>query len=143
MPYREKVAWLSILAIVVAFAPYFTLAAIEGPPAPDTLPNFDLLWRYTVTAMVQLTILGIGHLLLRARSPEEAREPKDERDRDIERRSMVLAYYVLMFGAVAAGMVLPFVESGWSIVNATLLVVVGSEVVHYAAIVRGYRKSAA
>ncbi len=30
MPYREKTAWLSLLAMVVAFGPYFLIAAAHS-----------------------------------------------------------------------------------------------------------------
>ena len=142
MPYREKVAWLSLVAMVVTFGPYFVLSALHAPPA-GAGPDVDLLIRFTITAAAQVLIIAIGHVLLRRRSPEDAREPADERDRAIERRSMQLAYYVLIGGVVVVGVVMPFKDGGWAIVNAALLAIIVAELVHYGVAAWSYRRGAA
>src|SRR5271170_2678976 len=104
MPYREKTAWLSLIAMVVAFGPYFTIvASLHREP----LPNLRQLGLFAVAAIVQMLILGLGHLYLGRRSPEEARTPPDERDRAIIRRSISSAYYLLIAGMILVGCVMP------------------------------------
>lgn len=139
MPYREKVAWLSLLAMAVTYGPYFALTALAAPPE-DTLPNLEQLGRFAATAIAQMLILGAGRLMLRLRAPEDARAPVDERDRAIERRSMRTAYYVLIAGIINVGVILPFYASGWTIVNAALAAIVVAEVVNYGVTVRSYRR---
>lgn len=129
MSHRERVAWLSLLAIGVAFGPYFLLTGIH-PPEGGTMPNLAMLTRFGVVAAVQIVILGAGHLVLRLRSPEDARAPACERDRAIERRSPRLAHCVLIAGMMVVGVVMPFSESGWTIVNAAVAAIVASELVH-------------
>ena len=68
MPYREKTAWLSLLAMAVTFGPYFTLTAAR---ASEPLPNLRQLSFFAVTTIVQMLILGAGHLYLRRGSTEE------------------------------------------------------------------------
>ena len=138
MPHREKVAWLSLLALAVTYGPYFVLTALAPPDG--TMPDLDQLTRFAVTTVAQMLILGAGHLLIRLRAPEDARQPADERDRAIERRSRRIAYYVLIAGMVLAGVVMPFFASGWTIVNTALAAIVVAELVHYGATVRSYRR---
>ena len=75
MPHREKVAWLSLLAMAVAFVPYFTIMSIN-PPA-GSLPDLRSLGLLAGAFVTQSLILGAGHLLPRLRSHEEARMPAD------------------------------------------------------------------
>lgn len=139
MPYREKVAWLSLLAMAVTFVPYFAIVAsgrFDGQP----MPNLPLMACFAATTITQVAILGLGHLYLRFRAPEDARTPPDERDRAIMRRSMTTAYYVLMAGAIVVGCVMPFRHVGWTIVNGIVLSIVLAEVVHYGVVVMSYRR---
>ena len=139
MPYREKVAWLSLLAMAVTYGPYFALTTLQ--PLPEgAMPNLQQLGRFGATAVLQMLIRGAGPLLLRRRAPEDARVPADERDRAIERRSMRVAYYVLILGMINVGVILPFYASGWTIVNAALAAIVLAEVVHYGVAVRSYSR---
>ncbi len=141
MPYREKTAWLSLVAIIITFGPYFTIVAVRPVPG-DPMPNLHQLGLFAVTAIVQMLILGIGHLYLRRRSLPEARLPLDERDQAIVRRSISCAYYVLIAGMILVGCVMPFNSGGWSIINAALFMIIAAELVHYGVVVFSYRRQA-
>ena len=140
MPYREKTAWLSLIAMAVTFGPYFTIVALRS--LPEAVPNLRQLGLFALAAMVQMLILGAGHLYLRRGSPQDAQTPPDERDRAIKGRSISSAYYVLIAGMILVGCVMPFSSSGWSIINAALVMIVGAEVVHYGVVVLSYRRQA-
>lgn len=137
MPYREKTAWLSLIAMAVTFGPYFTIVASLHS---ESLPNLRQLGLFAVAAIAQMLILGLGHLYLGRRSPAEARTPPDERDRAIMSRSISSAYYLLIAGMILVGCVMPFNSSGWTIINAALFTIVAAEVVHYGVVVLGYRR---
>lgn len=139
MPYREKTAWLSLIAMALTFGPYFAIVALM-PSQGRTLPDLRQLAFYAVAAIAQAIILAAGRLWLRRRSPEDARMPADERDRAIMRRSINAAYYVLIAGTIVVGCVMPFSSSGWAIVNAAILTIVAAEVVHYTIVVVDYRR---
>src|SRR6202035_5357461 len=111
MPYREKTAWLSLAAIVIAFTPYFAIAA-ASPPRPG-LPNVHQLGLFATVVIAQAIILVIGHIYLAIRGPQEARTPPDERDRAIASRSISAAYYLLIAGMIVVGCVMPFTSGGW------------------------------
>ncbi len=137
MPYREKLAWLMLGAIVVSFTAYFAVAysgSIEG------LPNLRLLAVYAAAMMFQLLILGVGRLVIARTSGKESRAKPDERDRAIAHRAGHRAYFVMMTGLVFTGVYLPFTEVGWHIVHAALLTYVISEIVRYWVVLSAYRK---
>lgn len=138
-PYREKSAWLSIVAMVAAFTPYFAVTAASSQQSMQ-LPGLHQLVRFALTVGLQVAILILGHVYLRLSSGKDAVARPDERDREIERRAITWAYYVLITGMILAGVVLPFGARGWGIVNAALFAIVAAELVHYAAIAVSYRR---
>lgn len=138
MPYREKVAWLSLIAMAVTFGPYFTVMALAPPAEP--MPDLRTMAWFAGTAVTQVLILGLGHLVLRLKSPADARVPADERDRAIARRSISAAYYVLIVGMILVGIVMPFNKAGWQLINAAIMMIVLAEVVHYGVSVWSYRR---
>lgn len=141
MSYRERVAWLSLLTMLLTFGPYFTLVAIEFFPDAK-LPDFFQLFCYGVTAVSQACLLGLGHFWLRRRFAQEAKAPLDELDLQIKQRAMSIAYYVLMTGMIIVGVVMPFTEQGWKIVNSALFMIIVAEVVQQSMVVLGYRRVA-
>ena len=138
VPHRERVAWLSLIAMAVTFGPYFTLTVLWPPSAP--LPALPALLRFGVTTVAQLLILGGGRLWLRLRFPEDARAAADERDRAVTRRAQSVAYFVLIGGMIVVGIVMPFQSSGWKLVNSAIFMIVLAEVVHYGVAICGYRR---
>jgi hypothetical protein len=141
LAYREKIGWLSLIAMAVTFGPYFTLVAIHAIPDAG-LPNLRQLVLFGATAVLQVLILGAGHLYFRRSSPDDARMPPDERDRAIMQRSVSSAYYVLIAGMIMVGVMMPFNSKGWTIVNAALFMIIAAEVVHYGVVVASYRRQA-
>lgn len=142
MPYREKIAWLLLLAMLAAYVPYFTYVVLR-PPAPGLLPNLPQLGLLAIAATSHALIQGLGRLWFRLRAPEDARAPADERDLAIERRSTTAAYYVMMAGLILVGVVMPFTNTGWEIINAALFMIVLAEVVQSGLILWSYGRSRA
>jgi uncharacterized membrane protein len=142
MPFREKTAWLSLFAMLVTFGPYFSFVATSTLPS-QPMPNLRLLSWFAMTVITQVIILVAGNIYLAIRYRQEARLPLDERERDIMRRSVNFAYYVLIVGMILVGCVMPFTSGGWTIVNAALFMIVIAELVHYGMVVFSYRRQAA
>ena len=140
MSYREKIAWLSLIAMGVTYGPYFKLAE-RGLGSWEPLPHLRPLGLFALVSVVRMLILGAGYLYLRSGPPEE-HPPLDERDRSIEHRSINAAYYVLMAGMILVGCFMPFSSTGWTIVNAAIFWIVVAEVVHYGVVVASYRMQA-
>ncbi len=142
MSYREKIAWLSLAAMAVAYGPYFILAA-KGPSSWEPWPRLHPLGLFALVSIVRMLILGAGYLYFRLAFPREDRPPLDERDRAIEHRSISAAYYVLIAGMILVGCFMPFSSTGWTIVNAAIFWMVAAEVVHCSVAVASYRAQAA
>ncbi len=138
MPYREKVAWLSVLAMSLVFVPYFTWTELHPPT--DPLPNFQQLRLYALASTVWVILLGVGHFFLRRANENDARMALDERDLAIKYRARDYAYGVLMAGVIIVGCVMPFQSSGWEIVNTSIFMIVLAELVHDSVMIYFYRK---
>jgi hypothetical protein len=138
MPYREKVAWLSLLSMLLVFIPYFTWTSLH-PPGSE-IPNFRQMALYACASLSWAVMLGIGHLLLRRSSPGEAKLPMDERDIAIAHKARGYAYGVLIAGMILVGGVMPFTNGGWEIANTAFFMIVLAEGVFSALIIHAYRR---
>ena len=139
MPYREKLAWLSLVGMAVCYGPYFALT-YRSPLLEQPLPNLRLMALFAAAAGGNAVWVLLGRWLVRMTTPREERGVADERDRAIDRRANTVAYYVLIGLALYVGGVLPFTTAGWHIVNSMVASVVIAETVKDAMIVLGYRR---
>lgn len=140
MSFREKIAWVSLAGIAIAFAPYFALvAAYRGPAAVFPIYSGGLLVAVTIMTTIIVALGSIGAALTNVK---DANAPADERDRDIARRASAAGYRVLMpllFFALAS----VFLGLGTAaLANAVLGAIVVAEVVRCATEVILYRKGA-
>ena len=136
---RERFAWVWLTALAVVFALYFAYVSVNA----DAVAALHMGQRIGLLAMA-LGALGIiaavAYLVTRERDEEGRLVPADERDRRIEARASMYAYYVLMAGIILVGCVMPFTTGGWTIVHTTLLAIAASEFVHSGLIIHGYRR---
>lgn len=136
--HRERAAWLHLVAMTIAYGPYFTLMSLDPPTAP--LPDLRTMSAFAATVVVQIIVLAVGHAWLALFRPAEAKAPADERDRAVELRSMKMAYLVLITGAILVGIVMPFSTGGWKLINSAIGAIVLAEVVHYGLVIWSYRR---
>lgn len=136
--YRERLAALSLGALLLAYVPYFTYITVS--PAPEGPPEIGRLAAFAVAAGVHAVLQLVGTLWLRSVTPAGAARLMDERDRAIAHGARSLAYGVLIAGLCVSGVVMPFQTGGWRIVNTSLFAIVVAEVAHHATIVVRYRQ---
>lgn len=141
MPYREKTAWLSLIAMVITYGPYFAIVS-SGFYTREPMPGMHQLALFAAISIARLILLGIGYMLLAGTTAKEDRTPPDERDLAIKRNSMTTAYYVLIAGMIYVGCFLPFTTRGWTIVNAALFMIIAAEVVRESVAAVSYRRQA-
>jgi membrane protein YqaA with SNARE-associated domain len=139
MPYREKLAWLSLAGMAVCYGPYFTVT-YRSPLLDQPLPNLGLMTLFAAAAGGNAVWVLLGRLIVRMTTPREDRGVADERDHAVDRRANTVAYYVLIGLALYVGGFLPFTSAGWHIVNSMVASVVIAETLRYAVIVLGYRR---
>jgi len=136
MAYREKVAWLTLACMVVAYTVYFGLV-LTGHVGPRLL---DIVWTFGIVASIQAVVVIIGNIVLAVQSGAKDRARADERDRTIARRGGNVGYFVLLVGMILVGVVMPFSDPAPKIVNTALLAIVLAETVRYALIISSYRR---
>lgn len=134
MAYREKIAWLAMAAMAIAYGGFFTAMWLAEQWGQASMLAFLAL--FAAASLVRVAIEGVGRIAIAA----DAGEPADERDRAIARRGAAAAYYVLMAGMILVGMVMPFGGQGWRISNAALLGLAIAETVRYGIILFSYRR---
>ena len=133
----ESRAWLSLWGMCPAYMVYFAVQ-IAAPGWPGTvLGRFSFL-ALAACAHAAVYVVGLSALKLRERGEGLL---ADERDRAIEAQGTRAAYFVLLAGMVMVGMIMPFGQSGWKVVNTALLAIVSAETVRNIMIVVGYRGS--
>ncbi|GGO97450.1 hypothetical protein [Stakelama pacifica] len=141
MAYREKLAWLTLAVMLMTYSVYFLMVALWIAPAPPQgAAMLHMLVLFAGVTVVQAVLVAIGAALLAVRARADGEERADERDRAIARRGTHIAYYVLMTGMVLVGLVMPFGEARWKIVNAALLALVLAEATRHAVVVLSYKR---
>ena len=138
MPFREKTAWLTLTTMIAAYALYFYL--IGDPAHHGRPPLLDIILIFGAIAVGQALVVIVGSILLAVSSLGDARAPADERDRAIARRGASTGYYVLLIAVTLTGVVLPFSQAPWKVVNATLAAIVVAEVTRNAVVLLSYRR---
>ena len=141
MAFREKIAWLSLGSMLVAYTIYFSLLAHSFDPGLPAGPRpMQMLALFGGVTIVQAIFVAIVSAVLGIRAGREARARPDERDRAIARRGAGVAYFVLMVGMIVVGVVMPLGDPRWTIINAALLSLVIAEAVRYTLVILSYRR---
>lgn len=134
MAWREKTAWITLLAMLAAYGAYFSVIRQSDMSPIGMLELFGGL------TVVQIVVVIVATTVVAILTGRDVRGRPDERDRAIARRGASVAYYVLLVGVIAVGVILPFQDKGWAITNAALLVLVAAETVRLIFIVASYRR---
>jgi len=134
MAWREKIAWITLVAMLIAYGVYFTLISLS------TLPPVSMLALFGGLTVIQVIAVIVATTVLAALSSEEARAKPDERDRAVARRGASIAYFVLIVGMITVGVVMPFRDTGWRLINASLFALVVAETVRHLIVVVSYRR---
>jgi len=96
MAFREKIDWLTMVVIALAFGWY----ALAFPWGLRGIPALAAQGGMLLVVIVAMTlVLTVGAILLALHRPRDANAAADERDRETTRRASTRAYYVLIIGA--------------------------------------------
>jgi len=136
MSFREKVAWVSLLAMGGIYGAYFWTVIEAGPHAP--LQGGRLLG--TIVALIAVQVLLLVVIAIFA--PNDARAPRDERDRLIELRATRVAYAGLATAVVFACFFAAFTPPIIFGTNSLLFILVTCEMLRMACQIIQYRRQA-
>jgi hypothetical protein len=136
MSFRERTAWVTLIAILLVSVLFF----LHGPDflAPDPDPwTFHALLA-SLGAFVVIEVVAYGVLYFRY--PKDARTPKDEREQLIGLKATRLAAYVYVVGSFVAIATMHRGASAQAIGYFVVLAFVVAEIVNYAARILYYRR---
>lgn len=136
MPFKEKIAWISVVTTILVWGSFFGFMLATGGKLHGAV-----YFTGFIAAVIVQTILATGAAIVTAAlAPADANAGSDERDRDISRRAYALAYPVLiaLVFCIAGSVHLGFdkIDMAYAIMAAIVI----AEVVHYAAQITGYRR---
>ena len=138
MAFREKIAWLELATMLVAYIVYF---GFVGPAVGfGERRMLDIVWSFGPVAAAHGIAVIVGAIVIAVTASKEAQAKADERDRAIARRGATIGYYVLIVGMIVVGGIMPFTEQPWKIVNAALLAIVLAEIVNNVVVLLSYRR---
>lgn len=141
MAFKEKLAWVTLGSMLIAYSIYFSLLALYFDPRLPGGPRIlQMLMLFGGVTIAQAVVVAIVSAVLGVQARREAQAKPDERDRAIARRGASVAYFVLMVGMILVGVVMPFGDPPWKIINAALLSLVIAEAVRYILIIVSYRR---
>ncbi|WP_292052539.1 MULTISPECIES: hypothetical protein [unclassified Brevundimonas] len=138
MAFREKIAWLTLAGFALAYGYYFFIAGPAVGFGEGRLAAIPSAFAPAAVAHAIVMAVGAGALALAAR--RDANTKPDERDRAIDRRATSIAYGLMMVGVIIVGVVAPFSEPAFKIINASLALIVVCEAIRQVMIIVGYRR---
>ncbi|QCB55996.1 hypothetical protein E5675_17195 [Sphingopyxis sp. PAMC25046] len=96
MSFREKIHWVTLVTMILAFGWYFLVYPwrIIGSPA-GVMATAGMLVPVTIAIIVAMTV---ATAFLAIRSPREVHAREDERDRSFHMRGTHFGYYPLVVG---------------------------------------------
>ncbi len=137
MAYREKSAWVMVLAVVGVYGWYFA-EVIPGAVGVD-VTDIDYRERLFFTVIFLVLAAIAGHVVAALADPDET-DVADERDREINRFGEYIGGFVLGVTAVAAVLMAAYEVPHFWIANAVLFGMVVSEIVSNITQIVAYRR---
>jgi Ca2+/Na+ antiporter len=136
MSFREKSAWITLIAILLVSVMFF----LHGPDIFDPSPSMWTLHIAALSIAAFIVIEVVAYVVLYLRYPKDARTPKDEREQLIALKATRLAAYVYVAGSFLVILASIHVGSGPTVGYFVLMAFVIAEIVNYAARIIYYRR---
>jgi len=140
MSFREKSVWISLLSMLAIYGYYFWSVAPSGAPGKAGAVHSVPLLIATIGVLVAVQVLL--HAVVALHRPDEARAPRDEREKLIALKATRIAFYGLASGVVLAcifGALDPPIAFD---TNSLLFVLVAAEVLRSACQIIYFRRGA-
>jgi len=139
MSFREKRAWVTLITLIFVLILFW----LHIPPTRMIRPPSDMWVLHVLMLMIAtfITIEIVARIVMRIRSPRDARTPKDERERLIELKNIEIAWYV--FVTLSLGGIFVTIHAGANEIGLGFVVLfsfVVAEIVNYAMRIRYYRR---
>jgi uncharacterized membrane protein HdeD (DUF308 family) len=130
MSFREKCAWISFVLLVLLIVGVALAGHVEGAGFHYFLALFIAF------ALLQLLL----RLIVAWQAPQEARTPKDERERLIDLKAARIGFYALVAGVLLAMLAVHVHGNPWSGLHTMFLAVLGAWAIKFASEIFYYRR---
>jgi hypothetical protein len=137
MPFKEKIAWISVVTTILVWGTYFAFVVI-GMAHRQALGRENLIGFFAAT-VIQIGLVVVASIVTAVTAPQDASAGSDERDKAIARGSSATAYPVLLVGVVVVAASIHFGASKIDMTYGIMAAIVIAEIVHYAAQIVAYR----
>jgi hypothetical protein len=138
MSFREKSAWITLVALILLtlfLATHLSGAWTLAPP-----PGGFLFHALTVGVMAFVAIEVVAHVVVAILAPRDAQAPRDERERLIALKATSLAAYVYALLSLSSVSLIHVGANQIGLAYCILFSFIVAEVVNYAARVVYYRR---
>lgn len=136
MSFREKSAWVTLIAILLVSLLFLT----HGPRVFAGRVGAWELHLVAICIAAFLVIEVVAHVVLYWRNPKDARTPKDEREQLADLKATRLAAHVFVLGSFVAILASVHAPNAAIVGFVVLAAFVIAEVVNYAARIIYYRR---
>ena len=138
MPYREKIAWISVVSTIAIWGGFFGFMAVTS----GQVPGFTYVAGFFGAVLLQTILVVTAAIVTAILSPKEASAGRDERDRTISRRAYAIAYPVLLTLVLCVAGSMHFGVGKIGMAYGIMGAIVIAEIVHYTVQIAGYRMGA-
>jgi uncharacterized membrane protein len=138
MPFKEKIAWISVVTTILVWGGYFGFMLVTGGHMPGPV----YLTGFVGAVVVQVILVIIASIVTAVMAPGDAGAASDERDKRIARQAYAWAYPVLLSLVVCVAASMHLGASPRDMAYEIMGAIVIAEIVHYGAQIVGYRRGA-
>jgi heme/copper-type cytochrome/quinol oxidase subunit 2 len=148
MSYGERDALTGLITSLIVMGLLYWLLSAQHAAGDFSGPDGLQVWAQSVLLLVCASI-GIAicvaivfHIAYTSLSGEKTDDRRDERDRDIDRRALTWAWYLLSLGLLGVIITLAFGDNAFSAINKVLALCIVSEAFKDGAKLVLYRRGA-
>jgi hypothetical protein len=136
MPFKEKIAWISVITTVLIWGTFFGFMLATGFRYAGAL----YFGAFTLAIVIQAALAAAAAIVVAVLAPADAGAASDERDRRIAHRAYAYAYPVLLALVVCVAASLHFGIHAIGMAYEIMAAIVIAEIVHYGVQIAGYRR---
>jgi hypothetical protein len=136
MPFKEKIAWISLVTTILVWGGYFGVMLATG----GRMAGPVYMVGFAGAVIVQTILMIIASIVTAVLAPKDAGAGSDERDKEISRRAYAVAYPVLLSLIVCVAACLHLGFTARDMAYGIMAAIVIAEIVHYATQIVGYRR---
>lgn len=136
MSFREKSAWVTLIAILLVCTLFFSHGPNIFVPHPHPAAFQAMISCFVAFILIKI----IAQVVLYVRNPKDARTPKDEREQLIDLKATRIASYVYVLGTFLAVLTLHHGATGRAVGYFVLLSFVIAEICNQTARIVYHRR---